>query len=124
MDCILCNKQYVGKVETSFNISSNHRKVIENNHRKDVKKVDAIMACKHFQQESHNFNKHAKFIIIDLLTNTDSKIRYAIPESCNLISWDLINSKSNNYNKRLLSCIRLSNIRFSPLQLGHYRAEK
>ena len=94
------------------------------------------MACKHFQQESHNFNKHAKFLIIDLLTNTsksretltqrllDSEIRYAIPESWNLISWDLINSKPNNCNKRLLSCIRLSNIRFSPLQLGHYRAEK
>ena len=28
------------------------------------------MACKHFQQESHNFNKHAKFITIDQLTNT------------------------------------------------------
>ena len=28
------------------------------------------MACKHFQQESHNFNKHVKFIIINQLTNT------------------------------------------------------
>ena len=28
------------------------------------------MACKHFQQESNNFNKHAKFTIIDQLTNT------------------------------------------------------
>ena len=28
-------------------------------------KVDAVMACKHFQQESHNFNKHAKSTIID-----------------------------------------------------------
>ena len=41
MECIFCNKQYVGKVETSFNIRLN-------NHRKNVKKVDAIMACKHF----------------------------------------------------------------------------
>ena len=63
MECILCNKQYVGKAETSFNIKLN-------NHREDMKKVDAIMACKHFQQESHNFNKHAKFTIIDQLTNT------------------------------------------------------
>ena len=55
MECILCNKQYVGKPETSFNIRLN-------NHRKDVKKVDTIMACKHFQQESHSFNKHAKLI--------------------------------------------------------------
>ena len=28
------------------------------------------MACKHFQQESHNFNKHAKFTIAGQLTNT------------------------------------------------------
>ena len=63
MECILCNKQYVGKAETSFNIRLNNR-------RKDVKKVDAIMACKYFQQESHNFNKHAKFTITDQLTNT------------------------------------------------------
>ena len=61
MECILCGKQYVGKAETSFNIRLN-------NHRKDVKKVDAIMACKHFQQESHNFKKHAKLTIIDQLT--------------------------------------------------------
>ena len=41
MESILCNKQYVGKAETSLNIRLN-------NHRKDVQKVDAIMACKHF----------------------------------------------------------------------------
>ena len=52
------------------------------------------MACKHFQQESHNFHKHAKFTIIDQLRKRksdpatyrkrkflDSKIRYSIPES-------------------------------------------
>ena len=63
MECTLCNKQYVGKAETSFNLRLN-------NHRKDVKKPDSIMACKHFQKNGHNFNKHAKFIIIDQLTNT------------------------------------------------------
>ena len=63
MECILCNKQYVGKAETKFDKRLN-------NYRKDVKKVDAILTCKHFQQESHIFNKHAKFIIIDQLTNT------------------------------------------------------
>ena len=86
MECILCNKQYVGKAETSFNIRLN-------NHRKDVKNIGAKMACKHFLQENHNFNKHAKFTIIDQLTNTskfkklypsdlskDFKIRYAISE--------------------------------------------
>ena len=58
MECILYNKQYVGKTETNFNIRLN-------NHREDAKKVDAIMACKQFQQESHHFNKHAKFSIMD-----------------------------------------------------------
>ena len=52
--CILCNKQYVGKAETSLSIRLN-------NHGKDVKKVDAIMICKYFQQASH---------IIDQLMNT------------------------------------------------------
>ena len=131
MKCILCNKQYVGKPETSFNIRPN-------NHRKDVKKVDAIMACKHFQQESHNFNKHAKFTIIDKLTNTSKsketlaqrlierenfwilKLNMLYPKGCNMEP----SSKDNNYNKRLLSYISLSNICFSPLQLGHHRAEK
>ena len=63
MECILCNKQYVGKAEPSFNIRLN-------NHRKDMKRVDTIMACKYFQQEGHNFNKHAKFTITDQLINT------------------------------------------------------
>ena len=91
MEYILCNKQFVWKAETSFNIRLN-------DHQKDVKKVDAMMACNHFQQESHNFKKHAKVTIIDQLTNSskrkknfhpatyqkgkflDSKIRLAIPE--------------------------------------------
>ena len=71
---ILCNKQYIGKVETSFNISLN-------NHRKGVKKVDTIMVCKHFQQESHNFNKHVKFTIINQLTNT-SKSKETLTQRC------------------------------------------
>ena len=63
IECILCDKQYVRKAETRFNVRLN-------NHRKDVSKVEAIMIWKHFQQGSHNFNNHAKFTIIDQLTNT------------------------------------------------------
>ena len=63
MECILCNKQLLGKAETSFDIRPN-------NHQKDVEKVDAIMVCKYIQQESHSFSRHAKFTIIDQLTNT------------------------------------------------------
>ena len=53
MECTLCKKQYVRKSETSFNIRLN-------NHHKDVKKPDAILACRHFQERNHVFNKHAK----------------------------------------------------------------
>ena len=65
MECTLCNKQYVGKAETAFNIRLN-------NHRKDTKNSNAILACRHFQKQGHNFNSHAKFIIIDRQVNTSS----------------------------------------------------
>ena len=55
--------QYIGKSETSFNIRLN-------NHRKNFKKPDAILVCRHFQEKKHVFNKKAKFVIIDKLTNT------------------------------------------------------
>ena len=62
MECILSKMQYVGKAETAFNLRLN-------NHRKDTKKSNSILACKHFQGQGHNFNIYAKFIIIDKLVN-------------------------------------------------------
>ena len=62
MECILCKMQYVGKAETTFNLRLN-------NYRKDTKKPKSILACKTFQEQGHNLNKHAKFIIIDNLVN-------------------------------------------------------
>ena len=62
MGYILCKIQYVGEAETTFNIRLN-------NHRKGTKKPNSILACKQFQQQGHNFNKHAKFITIDKLVN-------------------------------------------------------
>ena len=58
MKCVLCNKQYVGKAKTTFSIRLH-------NHRKDTKDRNAILACKHFQQQGHSFNSHAKFVIRD-----------------------------------------------------------
>ena len=44
--------QYGGKAESIvFNAKLN-------NHRKDRKKLDSILLCKHFQQQEHNFDKH------------------------------------------------------------------
>ena len=62
MECTICNLQYVGKNETLFNIRLN-------NHRKDVKDAKVILADKHFQKNGHKFNEHARFTIIDRLTN-------------------------------------------------------
>ena len=62
MEWILCKMQYVGNAETAFNLRLN-------NYRKDTRKPNSILACKDFQEKGHNFNKHAKFIIIDKLVN-------------------------------------------------------
>ena len=39
-----------------------------NNHKKDVNNSKAILACNHFKIHSHNFMKHAKFTLIEQLT--------------------------------------------------------
>ena len=53
----MCKIQYVEKSETSFNIRLN----------KDIKKPNAIEACKYFYNNEHTFSKHGKFIIIEQL---------------------------------------------------------
>ena len=45
----ICNIQYVGKNETTFNIRLN-------NHRKDVKNSNTLPADKHFTLPGHDFN--------------------------------------------------------------------
>ena len=87
MECTLCKKQYVGKWETCFNIRLN-------NHRKDVKKPDAILVCRHFQERNLVFNKHAKFIIIDKLIKCHQIKRHFTPK----IDWKRKFLDSNDGN--------------------------
>ena len=54
----ICQPQYVGKSETSFNIRLN-------NHRKDSKNKNPILVGKHFQNSNHIFQKDAKFTLIE-----------------------------------------------------------
>ena len=56
LEYLKCHLQYVGKLETEFNIRLH-------NHRKDVTRKDSIPASNHFDIEGHNFN-HEKFILI------------------------------------------------------------
>ena len=65
MEIKLCKKQYVGKAEATFNIRLN-------DHRKDSKNPNAVLACRHFQQQGHHFISQTKFMIIDKLVNTSS----------------------------------------------------
>ena len=63
MECTL-NKS-LEEAATVFNIRLNK-------HGKETKNPNAIVASRHFQQQSHNFNSHAKFIIMEKLVNTSS----------------------------------------------------
>ena len=64
MECVLCNKQYTSKSETIFNLRLN-------NHWKDVNKRNSLQADQHFWLPGHNFNKHAKFTLIEQLNDTN-----------------------------------------------------
>ena len=63
-ECGLCEIQYFGKGETAFNMQLH-------NHRKDIKYPNTIPVDKHFNQTRHNFNLHAKFIIIEQLQDIE-----------------------------------------------------
>ena len=64
LQCQICLIQYIGKSETPFNIRlNNHRK-----DAKDTKSKNNILACKHFQEPNHEFQKHAKFTLIEKIS--------------------------------------------------------
>ena len=64
LECTKCKIQCVGKAEIEFNIRFN-------NHQKDVWKPDAIPASSHFSGKNHNFNTHAKFLLIEQICHID-----------------------------------------------------
>ena len=64
MEYTLCKRQYTGKSETAFSINSN-------NHRKGACKTKTTEADQHFRLPSRDFNRYAKFILIEQLNNTE-----------------------------------------------------
>ena len=65
MHSIRCNdKGYVGKCETTTNVRMN-------GHRSDAKKPDKLAVDAHFLQPGHNFERDAKFTIIEKITKKD-----------------------------------------------------
>ena len=64
LQCKICSLQYIGKSETPFNLRlNNHRK-----DTKDKKSKNIILACKHFQDPSHDFQRDARFTLIEKIT--------------------------------------------------------
>ena len=63
LQCRICQLQYAGKSETSFNITLN-------NHRKYSKNKNPILACKHFQNSNRNFQRDAKFTLTEQITKS------------------------------------------------------
>ena len=45
------------------------------NHRKDVWKPDGIPATHHFSGKNHNFNTHAKFILIEQICHVKERLK-------------------------------------------------
>ena len=60
----MCKIQCVGKAEIFY--------VRVNNHRKDIKKTNAIETCKHLNNSEHTFSKHGTFIVIEQLRNINT----------------------------------------------------
>ena len=67
MECSICNIQYVGKTQTSL-----ERRI--NGHRSDTKcKLEPIAADMHFRLPGHDFNRDAKFTVIEQAINKRNK---------------------------------------------------
>ena len=66
MECTICPyAQYIGKAEGPLNIRINQ-------HRYDVRRPTGPPCDKHFLKSGHNFNRHAKFTVIEKIENIPS----------------------------------------------------
>ena len=64
---LILDLENVRKSEAFFNIRLN-------NHRKDSKNKNPILACKHFQNLNHNSQRDEEFILIEQIMKTFSTI--------------------------------------------------
>ena len=58
MECRKCHIQYIGKTETPFNQRLNH-------HQAMITGQNQTPACKQFNGKDHDFNRDAKFTLIE-----------------------------------------------------------
>ena len=64
MECVLCNKQYTSKSETTFNLRVS-------SHQKDLNKQNSLQADQHFRLPGHKFNKLKKLSLIRQLNDSN-----------------------------------------------------
>ena len=62
MGCRICRIQYIGKSKTEFSFRLN-------NYCKNVNRQNAPQVDQDFKLPNHNFNQHARFILIEQLDN-------------------------------------------------------
>ena len=97
MDCLYCKKiLYVGKSEYPMNIRINK-------HRFDTLKEEQIEVDTHFKQHSHNFNRDARFTIIEQIKKTGDKneIRFILEKRENFWITRLKTLKPHGLNQYL-----------------------
>ena len=67
-----------------------------------MSKPKAILACAHFRKEGHNFIQHAKFTLIEQLTETENvskatlKLRLKLREHFWILKLDTLSPKDLN----------------------------
>ena len=67
LECVRCNKQYVGKSEWPFNYRLN-------NYRSRIKSTQydkLLLVEKHFKEQHHIFTRDARFTIIERIEKED-----------------------------------------------------
>ena len=93
--------QYVGKFETAWNERLY-------NHRKDARKHKSIPYDEHFRLPGHDFEKHARFTIIETLNNPMDKMtsRKTLQEREDFWISRLKTHKPNGFNDQYNANIR------------------
>ena len=93
IQCWICQLQYLGKSETSFNIRLQ-------NHWKDSKNKNPILACKPVQNLNHNSQRDEKFILIEQIVKTFTSIEELQLMATSKETGKLLDSKTENTLRR------------------------
>ena len=98
LECKKCHIQYVGKTETPFNLRLN-------NHRRNAyhPNDETIPACIHFSDNNHDFNRDARFTLIEQIHSTHSttKRKHIILQRENFWITELKTLTPNGLNQEL-----------------------